>query len=62
MNELINEIKLSQMNNLKTDQKVRKNRYLFNFIKRLEELRELDIKRINGFIEIKLTVQMSRFA
>jgi hypothetical protein len=51
MNELINEIKLSQMNNLKTDQKVRKNRYLFNFIKRLEELRELDIKRINDLLK-----------
>ena len=33
----------------KSEKKVKVNRYLCNFIKRLEELRVLEIKRINNF-------------
>ena len=35
----------------KSEKKVKINRYLCNFIKRLEELRILEIKRINAFLK-----------
>ena len=40
-----------QITKRKSEKKVKINRYLCNFIKRLEELRALEIKRINDFLK-----------
>ena len=49
--ELNNEFHLIPIHKLKSGKKVKTNRYLYDFIKRLEELRELELKKINGFLK-----------
>jgi len=49
--ELNNEFHLIPIHKLKSGKKVKTNRYLYDFIKRLEELRELELKKINDFLK-----------
>jgi hypothetical protein len=42
---------LIPIHKLKSGKKVKTNRYLYDFNKRLEELRELELKKINGFLK-----------
>ena len=51
MNALRNETHLPHFIERRSGKKVKKNRYSFDFIKRLEELRELENKRINDFLK-----------
>jgi len=49
--ELNNDIQFIHINKSKAVKKEKINRFIFDFIKRLEELRELENKRINDFLK-----------
>ena len=51
MNALNNETHIPHIIERRSGEKVKKNRYSSDFIKRLEELRALENRRINDFLK-----------